>query len=113
VAEEYMINNILNIINVFLGIMLALLSLSYMKFYSSLNDWWRRLLLLAYIFILEETVIFIGFEFFAIVMKTIFIGYFLYFLSYITVVVTRIDAVQAESEMLKERLAKMKAIEEE
>ncbi len=60
--------------------------------------------------ILEEIVVFMGLEFIAIVMKTIFIGYFLYFLSYIT---KRLDTDEDEVNKLKERFAKMNLSEEE
>jgi hypothetical protein len=100
-------SEIFNLINIFLGFLLSLLAVSYMKFYSRLNEWWRRLLFLAYIFILQEVVVFMGFRFFGIVMKTILLGYFLYFLSFITNVIKDLDDTKAEMAHLQERLKKM------
>jgi hypothetical protein len=108
-VEVLTVNEILNLINIFLGFLLALLGVRYMKFFSQLSVWWRRLLLLAFIFILEEVVAFMGFDFFSIVMKTVFLGYFIYFLSYITTVVKEIDSAKTEMMRLKERLGEIKA----
>ncbi len=54
-----------------------------------------------------------GDEFLSILMDTIFIGYFLYFLSYITTVVQEIDSAKAEMAKLKERLGEIKIKEAE
>ncbi|RMF91700.1 MAG: hypothetical protein D6733_00485 [Methanobacteriota archaeon] len=112
-VEALTVNDILRLVNIFLGFLLALLGVRYMRFFSQLSVWWRRLLLLAFIFILEEVVAFVGFEFFAIVLKTVFLGYFIYFLSYITTVVKEIDSAKSEMALLKERLSEIKAKEEE
>lgn len=112
-VEALSVNDILNLVNIFLGFLLALLGVRYMRFFSQLSTWWRRLMLLAFIFILEEVVAFMGFEFFAIVMKTVFLGYFIYFLSYITTVVQEIDTAKEEMARLKERLEEIKLKEGE
>ena len=102
------VNEILNLINIFLGFLLAVLAVRYMKYYSQLGEWWRRLLLLTFIFILGKVIAFMGDEFFAIVMETVFVGYFIYFLSYITSVVGDIDSAKDEMARLKERLSELK-----
>ncbi len=112
-AQEFTVEEILALINIFLGFLLALLAVSYMRFFSQLSVWWRRLLLLTFVFILEEVVVFMGFSFFGIILKTLFLGYFIYFLSYITTVVKEIDSAKAEMAMLKERLGEIKAKEGE
>ncbi|GBE55840.1 MAG TPA: hypothetical protein ENH13_02040 [Euryarchaeota archaeon] len=114
---ELTVNDILELINIFLGFLLALLAVRYMRFYSQLSEWWRRLLLLTFIFILDKVVSFMDFEVtgidFAIVMDTIFIGYFIYFLSYITHVVRDIDSAKSEMAQLKRRLSEIKLEEGE
>ena len=106
------VNEILELINIFLGFLLALLAVRYMRFYSQLSEWWRRLLMLTFIFIIEKVVAFRHFEVtgidFVVVMDTIFLGYFIYFLSYITHVVQDIDSAKSEMEQLKRRLGDIK-----
>ncbi len=107
-AEIFDVNSILELINIFLGFLLALLAVRYMRFYSQLSEWWRRLLLLTFIFILGKVVAFMKFPVtgvdFVVVMDTIFLGYFIYFLSYITHVVQDIDSAKSEMVQLKKRL---------
>jgi|GEM_PF-5541688 len=114
---EFSVNDILELINIFLGFLLALLAVRYMRFYSQLSEWWRRLLLLTFIFIIEKVVAFMNFEVtgidFVIVMDTIFLGYFIYFLSYITHVVQDIDSAKSEMAQLKRRLGEIKLEEGE
>ncbi len=114
-VEEFSIIEILNLINIFLGFLLALLGVSYMRFFKQLSVWWRRLLLLTFIFIVEEVVVFSFPEdvLFGVVLKTLFVGYFIYFLSYITTVVKEIDMAKSEMALLKERLGEIKAREKE
>lgn len=112
-VEALEIVEILNLVNIFLGFLLAVLAVRYMRFYGQLGVWWRRLLLLTFIFILGKVVAFMGDPFFEVVMDTIFIGYFIYFLSYITTVVREIDNAKTEMAKLKERLGDIKTIEGE
>jgi uncharacterized membrane protein (DUF106 family) len=102
------ISEILNLINILLGFLLALLAVKYMRFYGQLGAWWRRLLVLTFIFILGKVVSFIEEPFLEIVMDTIFIGYFIYFLSYITTVVKEIDSAKTEMASLRDRLGEIK-----
>jgi len=111
-AGHFNIIDILKLINIFLGFLLALLAVRYMRFYSRLSEWWRRFLMLTYIFILSMVVSFLDFPFFEAVMDTVFIGYFIYFLSYITTVVQDIDEAKSEMAHLKERLGEIKIKEE-
>jgi hypothetical protein len=106
---EYLnLNDILKLINIFLGFLLAILAVRYLRFYGQLGVWWRRLLLLTFIFILGRVVSFMGDEFLEVVMDTIFIGYFIYFLSYITTVVKEIDSAKTEMIRLKERIGEIR-----
>jgi hypothetical protein len=102
------VNEILKLINIFLGFLLAILAVRYMRFYGQLGVWWRRLILLTFIFILGKVVAFVGDEFLEAVMDTIFIGYFIYFLSYITTVVKDIDTAKTEMIRLKDRLGEIR-----
>jgi hypothetical protein len=110
-AASFSFNEILGLINIFLGFLLALLAVRYMRFYNQLNAWWRRLLLLTFIFILERVVMFLGFDFLAIIINTLFIGYFIYFLSYITTVMGDIDSNEAEVRELRKRLSELRVEE--
>jgi len=112
-AVEFNIVEILSLVNILLGFLLALLAVSYMRYYTQLSEWWRRLLLLTFIYILSKVVSFIGDKFLQVVVDTVFIGYFIYFLSYITTVVREIDTAKAEMERLKERLGEIKTKEVE
>lgn len=112
-AVDFTFIDILNMVNMFLGFLLALLALKYMKFYSQLSEWWRRLLMLTFIFILGKVVSFMGDKTFTVLMDTIFVGYFIYFLSYITTIVQEIDTAKAEMAQLKSRLDKIKTGKEE
>ena len=113
-VRELGIEEILRLINIFLGFLLAILATRYMRFYGQLGAWWRRLLLLTFIFILQKVVVFIEVSaLLEIVMDTVFIGYFIYFLSYITTVVKDIDSAKAEMVHLKERLGEIKIKEGE
>lgn len=116
-ASVFDVNEILRLINILLGFLLALLSVRYMRFYSQLSEWWRRLLLLTFIFIIEKVVEFMEFEAgaidFTIVLDTIFLGYFIYFLSYISTVVKDIDSAKIEMAKLKERLGDITYEEDE
>jgi hypothetical protein len=111
------VNEILRLINIFLGLLLAILAVRYMRFYSRLSEWWRRLLLLTFIFIIDKVVEFMEFEFktidFTIILDTIFLGYFIYFLSYITTVGQDIDSAKTEMAQLKERLGEISYEEDE
>jgi uncharacterized membrane protein (DUF106 family) len=102
------VSEILKLINILLGFLLAILAVRYMRVYGQLGAWWRRLLLLTFIFILGKVVSFIREPFLEIVMDTIFIGYFIYFLSYITTVVKEIDSAKTEMATLKDRLGEIK-----
>jgi hypothetical protein len=116
-AAVFDVNEILRLVNILLGLLLAILSIRYMRFYSQLSEWWRRLLLLTFIFIIEKVVEFMEFEFraidFTIVLDTIFLGYFIYFLSYISTVVKDIDSAKTEMAQLKERLGEITYEEDE
>jgi hypothetical protein len=107
-AQVLDVIEILKLINIFLGFLLAILAVRYMRFYGQLGVWWRRLILLTFIFILGKVVSFVGDEFLETVMDTIFIGYFIYFLSYITTVVKDIDTAKTEMTRLKDRLGEIR-----
>lgn len=106
-ASSQLIGTI-DFLNIVLGIMLALLILNYMKVYSKLNESWKRLLILSIIYIVKEVFAFMDQEFFSLVMKTIFVGYLLYFLSYITDVAKEVKNADDDKEIMKERFKELK-----
>lgn len=102
------IDSILRLINILLGIILGILSIRYTRFYSYISEWWRRVLLLAYLFILAEVASFLSIKILDAVLKTIFILYFIYLLTYLTPIIKHMHESEEEIKLLKERLTELK-----
>lgn len=102
---------IVNLINILLGLLLGVLCIRYTRFFSYLNAWWRRMLALAYVFILSEVAAFIDFPLVAALTKTFFVIYFIYLISYLTPMIKHLHEAEEEVGLLKKRLAEIKSKE--
>lgn len=102
---------IVNLVNILLGLLLGILCIRYTRFFSYLNAWWRRMLALAYVFILSEVAAFIGSPLIAALTKTFFVVYFIYLISYLTPMIKHLHEAEEEVGLLKKRLADLKSKE--
>jgi len=105
------LTEIVNLVNILLGLLLGVLCIRYTKFYSYLNAWWRRMIALAYVFILAEVAAFVEFPLIAALTKTFFVIYFIYLISYITPMIKHLHEAEEEVGLLKKRLAELKSKE--
>jgi len=102
---------IVNLINILLGLLLGILCIRYTRFFSYLNAWWRRMIALAYIFILSEVAAFIGSPLITALVKTFFVIYFIYLITFLTPMIKHLHDAEEEVGALKKRLAELKAKE--
>lgn len=102
------IDSILRLLNILLGIILGILSLRYTRFYAYISEFWRRVLLLAYLFILTEVAAFLSIRIVDAILKTAFIIYFIYILTYLTPIIKHMHESDEEIKLLKERLTELK-----
>ncbi len=96
---------ILSLINVFLGFVMTLFCIRFMKYYKALNDFWRRLLILGFFYIFHEITVFSGMGLLEGISKTVFLAYFIYLLTFLFEITRGIMRARTILEEVQSQLA--------